>query len=218
MYRAGFNFMATSLTPYIFSKHGEAKKRKLLMSVADGDDAHAVQALAQERANEAEVTNLMRRDLDSNIRRGTCLTADITAIVVLDGPMKLDGLGAKVLPWDLGCVAELLTFRHVVWAAHTREAQSDMIKGVETEVCLASRMLGGWIAGPEWTDACARGKQLYEPVLRLARAVSIPKEMRVHESCSFGHALEKICIAAASNTSGGMKWTLRDSRKKLWLS
>ena len=132
--------------------------------------------------------------------------------------MKLDGLGAKVLPWDLGCVAELLTFRHVVWAAHTREAQSDMIKGVETEVCLASRMLGGWIAGPEWTDACVRGKQLYEPVLRLARAVSIPKEMRVHESCSFGHALEKICIAAASNTSGGMKWTLRDSRKKLWLS
>ena len=210
--------MATSITPYIFSKHGEAKKRKLLMSVADGDDAHAVQALAQERANESEVTNLMRRDLDTNIRRGTCLTADITAIVVLDGPMKLDGLGAKVLPWDLGCVAELLTFRHVVWAAHTREAQSDMIKGVETEVCLASRMLGGWIAGPEWTDACARGKQLYEPVLRLARAVNIPKEMRVHESCSFGHALEKICIAAASNTSGGMKWTLRDSRKKLWLS
>ena len=92
MYRAGFNFMATSLTPYIFSKHGEAKKRKLLMSVADGDDAHAAAVLAEERARESEVTNLMRRDLDSNIRRGTCLTADITAIVVLDGPMKLDGL------------------------------------------------------------------------------------------------------------------------------
>ena len=46
------------------------------MSVADGDDAHAAAVLAEERARESEVTNLMRRDLDSNIRRGTCLTAD----------------------------------------------------------------------------------------------------------------------------------------------
>ena len=176
--------------------------------------------LAEERAKDAEDINLMRRDLESNIRRGICLTPDITAIVVLAGPNfnRLDGLGAKVLMWDLACVSELLNFRHVVWAAPTQAMQNNMVHGEDTEVCLASRMLGGFIAGPEWIDACVRANVLFEPVLRLAKAIQVPKELRVHESYNCKDSLEKMCIEAARNPSANMKWTLRESRKKLWPS
>ncbi|CAE7825204.1 unnamed protein product, partial [Symbiodinium sp. CCMP2456] len=76
-------------------------------------------------------------------------------------------------------------------------------------------MLGGFIAGPEWIDACVRANVLFEPVLRLAKAIQVPKELRVHESYHYKDSLEKMCVEAARNPSANMKWTIRESRKKL---
>lgn len=49
------------------------------------------------------------------------------------------------------------------------------------QLALAVCLIGGYIAGVEWADACAKHKQLLQPALRLLRAD--PREIFIHKSC-----------------------------------
>ena len=58
-------------------------------------------------------------------------------------------------------------------------------------------MIGGWVAGPEWIDACRRQGKLLQPVLFLARAMA-PRELVVQESSGLKHWVPQTCRIAST--------------------
>ena len=188
------------------------------MCVAEGNDEEAAKTLEKDRAKDmSKTTDLLRRDQDAIIQKNACLNPELTVIVTPVLVSKLSGLGARVVVWELTNVSQLFNFRHIVWAVNSREEYKDLINATVKEFSLATRVMGGWLAGPEWVDSCVRCSCLFESPLRLARAMRVPRELLFHSSFELKDALERICTAACTFASGGMNWTLVQSRHKLKL-
>ncbi|CAE7446525.1 unnamed protein product, partial [Symbiodinium sp. CCMP2592] len=82
---------------------------------------------------------------------------------------------------------------------------------------MASRLVGGWVAGIEWLVECKRLGWKLQPVLRLARAVSVPRELHLHNSSEFSSMISQIVFVGCQIASANCLWSTRDSRKNLQL-
>ena len=215
----------------------QGKKRKALEVMTDGQsDKHAQETLklGQSMMDARKMADLSRRDLQwsertgASLSRSSCCVLPPAVTLSSDEEQVLQRLGVKFSVWksDREYFRELLHFKDIVWFTPGDEsaiAAQDGLNATErqtecqTGYLLTSRLLGGWVAGIEWLEACKRSRQTLQPVLRLARALAIPREMVCHESEKFGSLVSDVVAAANMVASANCAWVIRECRKKLLL-
>ena len=211
------------------------KKRKLFQALAEGPDKHAERVLRADRAdlNLKKVADLRRRDLDWSELNEAFLSVCSCCCVVMPGKQLssdehrlLDRFSVAVYPWkpSLDYFVDVLRRKDIIWL--TNDDEVEIIRGEvrddappdsQTGFLIASRLVGGWVAGVEWLDFVRRKGKAVQPVLQLGRAISVARELVCHNSLPTSSLVRQIVSAAGTLESGKCAWTVRECRKNLRL-
>ncbi|CAE7676582.1 unnamed protein product [Symbiodinium sp. CCMP2592] len=207
------------------------QKRKVLdaLLLGPGNDLEAQEKLRiQRETQDQEALPLERVDLQKAIQHKLFLQHELTAIVLCGGRPSssqdkiLSRLKAKLFLFEASNAKGLLRqlspkYKYVIWVASTADAETALIQGKAkhnismTEVVM-TRLLGGYLAGPEWMAACFdTDHKLVMPVLSLDPALERSMELVLGDSVTYkSDALLVISLASCAN-----RWTVRAKRSEL---
>ena len=203
--KRGYKWLAESL------QEQACKKRRLLEAFAAGTDPDAEQKLKTQR-KEQEARELAvgeRRDLNSMAEKGVFLQSEVCAVVPCK-PLSatqtgvLLMLGLKIVEFGTGktCLEQLLRSRHIIWLAPTHDLETSLIDGVVSAVdpalLAATRLLGGFIGGPEWVDVCQSLGKVLQPVLCLCKGAHTKREVCLHKSLGCREQLTALLLQVAN--------------------
>jgi hypothetical protein len=180
---------------------------------------------AKIHANKAAA--LERRDLSKQLQQGLHLIKSLVCVVSVgklsdqefeQGIGRL-GVDVKSYIMDSKFVKDLLDWKHVIWFAPSPKIENSIIwpGGFPTPPSLACRLIGGFVAGVEWLDTCLSCGFIVQPVLRLTRAVEVPRQIFVHKSIPehLMCVIDNVLIEAGKHTAGSMHWVRKTKRKEL---
>ena len=215
----------TSLLAHLHA-NGE-KKRKLIEALAQESDPEAARKLAEARKQEVQDAQVMlRHDLQQVADQRLYLQTELVAIVLIGSPSYaqdkiLARTGAKLYKFEAtkNLVDPVVRkYRHVIWCPTSTEAESGLTNakemgGINSAHILLSRLLGGFIGGPEWLATCSEEDKILMPVLKLDRALQRPLELLVHRTVTFKAELEM--TLEVTSTLDKVGWTLREKREDL---
>ena len=203
------------------------KKRKLIEALAQETDPEAARKLEEAKKQEVRDAQVMlRHDLQQVVDHRLDLQTELVAIVLIGAPSYaqdkiLAKMGAKLYKYEASksLVDPLVRrFRHIIWCPTSAEAESGLTNGkefggIDSGHIMMSRLLGGFVGGPEWLAACFEEDKILMPVLKLDRALAKPVELLVDASVNFKAVLDMTLDVASKIDT--VKWTVREKRAEL---
>ncbi|CAE7329694.1 unnamed protein product, partial [Symbiodinium sp. CCMP2456] len=203
------------------------KKRKLIEALAQESDPEAARKLEEAKKQEVrDAQVMMRHDLQQVADHRLYLQTELVAIVLIGSPSYaqdkiLARMGAKLYKFEAtkNLVDPVVRrFRHIIWCPTSTEAESGLttakeIGGINSAHILLSRLLGGFLGGPEWLAACCDEDKILMPVLKLDRALHRPVELLVHPNVTFKAELDM--TLDVTKRIDKVCWTLREKREDM---
>ena len=214
------------------------KRRTLLQALVDGTDKHAASELAKDKEQakkslfSKDFGSIIRKDLKRNKLEGNIfLQPELCLVVAVIDPISksqgqlLEKLGFPTMTFSTAPedMSQIVKASSLIWLATTKSAETGLIdpSGPDVPDCvLVSRLLGGFVAGPEWLAFLGHGQSdlvLTQPVLQLQSGFGFKQQlcfstkMPQHELIKFVHAE----AGKDPARSMYMRWSLQTSRSKL---
>ena len=210
-----------------------ARKRKQLeedaLSPGAGPCAAKLQKhLAKEQELKQQLQVLENKDLRFDSMAHPNLNAlDITVVAFAsEAAEALQTFGLPAEIWKNSVEQYKLLFETtVLWYCHTHDLEKAIVLGdsdsdiqnppfcpkVES-MQMASRMLGGYIAGHSWFDLCRRENRFLRPVLKMKPLLYVPTEVCLHKSLGLDSGAVKAvvrCTEAAAQAGRRACWQVR---------
>lgn len=105
--------------------------------------------------------------------------------------------------------------RHVIWFYNAVEQEEQAALGVDSSMHACMRLLGGWLAGPSWRDACRAEGRLLQPLVGLQRSMSQPLEICMHKSVEAEDFAAQALAACMLAKGSSCSWRIRKKWKQV---
>ena len=200
-----------------------SKKRAFVKAFAAGADHEASKKLKAHQEDKAikDMTTVVRRSLQKAAHLNRCLQAELCIAVPmsdLSAAQKriLDNLGITICPFEIEDVPSMILVKNILWCATTNEEETLTIDGnlQPTLPFIASRLLGGYVCGPEWFDQSQKSQFIVEPVMLLKPATCNSTELCLHKSLPERNLVQKMLVKISS-AGCDMRWVVRNERHEL---
>ena len=215
----------------------EAVNAKLQLLNQANFKADAAERLAKLSAEDAKRKSLLDAmvlrdlrkagELDAGKGVAVCILAkgdlkEADSIIKRTGKILQQLCGLKVYHMtSANLVDKALSASFVIWLGVSKTAESSLLtsakepnSGTPLSTWL-SRFIGGYVAGPSWLQECQQRQKLLAPVLRLAPACAIQRQICFDASLTQRTVILKTLASIELHTAGYRLWTIRVKREEL---
>ena len=154
----------------------------------------------------------------------TCLLVIASGAATDEQELIFKRLKLKVVnfkPEDAGLIKQLLKSTHVIWFGTSKKIETQLIhpKSVAADdpVFITSRLLGGFVAGPEWLSFISEKNVIVQPLLRLESGMNIKQELSINPSIPHNDLVKYLMASIMADVSRSVevRWSLKEVQRKL---
>ncbi len=159
------------------------------------------------------------------LQQETCLLVIASGAATDAQELIFKNLKLKVVifkPEDAELIKQLLKCRHLIWFGTSKKIETQLIHpksaaAAADPVFIASRLLGGFVAGPEWLAFISEKNLIVQPLLRLESGMNIKQELSINQSVPYSEMVKFLMasIMADVNRAVEVRWSVKEARRKL---
>ena len=157
------------------------------------------------------------------LQQETCILVIASGAATDEQKLIFKNLKLKVVnfkPEDAEHMKRLLKSRHLIWFGVSKRIETELIhpkSAAEDPVFIASRLLGGFVAGPEWLSFISEKNLIVQPLLRLESGMNIKQELSINLSIPYIDMVKFLMasIMADASRSVEVRWSVQERRRKL---